>query len=233
MTEGYASPELLVETGWLAEHLHDPGLRIVDADTPQSYARAHIPGAVGHEGENINLKTAPGEVFLMGPEQFAETAGRMGIGDETTVVAYDSHMGLQSARLWWSLNYYGHTKVRLLNGGWHKWIAEGRPVSMAKTGPEPARFTPRMNEAISTDCALLQSVIGRHDVAILDVRNRDEYTGENGRGNQRRGHLPGAVHIEWTDFVTDHDHKVFKPASELREMLAVQGVTPDKKVFVY
>ena len=124
---------MLVETGWLAEHLDDPGLRIVDADFPHSYARAHIPGAVGQLADNINLKTASGEVFLMGPEQFAETMGRMGIGDDTLVVAYDGHMGLQAARLWWCLNYYGHTNVPAANGGWHKWLAEGRPVTMART----------------------------------------------------------------------------------------------------
>jgi thiosulfate/3-mercaptopyruvate sulfurtransferase len=95
------------------------------------------------------------------------------------------------------------------------------------------RFTPRLNEDVHTGCALLQSAIGRADSAILDVRTDAEWTGANGRGNARRGRIPGAVHVEWVNFVTDDGRKVFKPAAELREMLRAQGVTPDKNVFIY
>jgi thiosulfate/3-mercaptopyruvate sulfurtransferase len=86
---------------------------------------------------------------------------------------------------------------------------------------------------IHTDCALLLAAVGREDAALLDVRNRSEYTGENARGNQRRGHLPGAVHLEWTDFMEADAARRFKPAGELREMLRKKGVTPDKNVYVY
>src|SRR5438105_4763866 len=99
---------MLVETGWLAEHLDDPNLRIVDADYPAAYGRAHIPGAVGHASSNVYLKTKEGDTFLMEPDQFAETMAKMGIGDETAVVAYDGHMSLYAARFWWALTRYGH-----------------------------------------------------------------------------------------------------------------------------
>lgn len=234
MTTGsYARPDMLVETDWLAGHLDDPDLRIVDADHPHSYARAHVPGAVGHLSDNVYLKAATGEPFVMGPELYAETMGRMGIGEDTTVVVYDAQRSLYAARFWWTLAYYGHTKARVLNGGWDKWLLEGRPVTMEVPSVRPTRFTPRVNPEVHTDCALLQSAVGREDVALLDVRNVSEYTGENARGNQRRGHLPGAVHLEWTDFMTADERKVFKPAGELREMLAKEGVTPDKNVYVY
>jgi thiosulfate/3-mercaptopyruvate sulfurtransferase len=124
----------------------------------------------------------------------------------------------------------------VLNGGWHKWLAERRPATMAvpEIPPTPVtRFTPRLNEDINTDCALLQSAIGRADSAILDVRTDAEWTGASDRGNARRGRIPGAVHVEWVNFVTDDDRKVFKPAAELRELLRAQGVTPDKNVFIY
>jgi thiosulfate/3-mercaptopyruvate sulfurtransferase len=127
MAAGDARPDLLVETEWLAEHLGDPGLRLVDADAPEAYARAHIPGAVGHPDANIFLKTARGETFLMGPERYAAAMGQLGIGDDTAVVVYDGHASLHAARLWWTLVYYGHPNVRVLNGGWHKWLLEGRP----------------------------------------------------------------------------------------------------------
>src|SRR5436305_14433460 len=193
MPEGYAHPELLVATDWLAAHLDDPNLRIVDADYPASYARAHIPGAVGHLGDNIYLKTANGETFLMGPEQFAETMAKMGIGDETLVVAYDSHQSLYAARFWWALQYYGHTNAKVLNGGWHKWLLEGRPATMAASKIDAARytFTPRVDDSVVTSCELMKSAVRRDDSALLDVRTDGEWTGELERGNKRRGHVPG------------------------------------------
>jgi len=233
MTENYPHGEMLVETEWLAEHLNDPGLRIVDADYPQSYARAHLPGAVGHLSPNIYLKTADGETFLMEPERFAETMSRMGIGDDTAVVVYDSHQSLYAARFWWALRYHGHREVRVLNGGWHKWLLEGRPATMSTTKVATASFTPKLNPDIHTDCELMRGALGADDTAILDVRTDAEWSGASDRGNKRRGHVPGAVHLEWLNFVTDDERKVFKPAAELREMLRAVGVTPDKNVFVY
>src|SRR6476646_7749362 len=131
MAEGYAHPDLLVETDWLAEHLDDPNVRVIDADYPLAYGRAHIPGAVGQLSENVYLKTKPGETFLMGSEQFAETMSKMGIGDDTLVVAYDGNRGLLAARFWWALQRYGHPNAKLLNGGANKWIAEGRKLTTA------------------------------------------------------------------------------------------------------
>lgn len=225
---------MLVETDWLASRLDDPKLRIVDADYPQSYARAHIPGAVGHVDPNIYMKTADGETFIAAPDAFAERMARMGIGDDTDVVVYDSHQSLYAARFWWALLYHGHEKVRLLNGGWHKWLVEGRPATMKPNRPGRAQFTPRINSDVHADCPLVQGAIGRNDAVILDVRTDEEWAGTNSRGNKRSGHVPGAVHIEWTKFIDDDDdRKVFRLAGELREMLRAQGITPDKNVHVY
>lgn len=232
MADGYAHPEMLVETDWLAAHLDDPDLRIVDADYPASYARAHIPGAVGQPSQNIYLKTADGETFIMGPEPFAQTMATMGIGDDTSVVVYDSHSSLYAARFWWALHYYGHTSVRVLNGGWHTWLAEGRSATMSIVKPPATMFTPRENAEVVATCELVQGAIGRADTVLLDVRTDAEYAGTNDRGNKRRGHVPGAVHLEWTSFMTEDTH-VFKPAAELREMLRARGVTPDKNVYTY
>jgi thiosulfate/3-mercaptopyruvate sulfurtransferase len=233
VAEQYPRGELLVETEWLAEHLSDPGLRIVDADYPPSYARAHLPGAVGQLSQNIYLKTADGETFLMEPDAFAETMGKMGIGDDTSVVVYDSHQSLYAARFWWALQYHGHRDVRVLNGGWHKWLLEGRPATMTVPKVDRATFTPKLNPDLHTDCELMREAVGRADAAILDVRSDGEWSGANDRGNRRRGHVPGAAHIEWLNFVTDDERKVFKPAAELAEMLRAAGVTPDKNVYVY
>jgi thiosulfate/3-mercaptopyruvate sulfurtransferase len=233
--EGYANPELLVETDWLAEHLDDPNLRVVDADLPPAYGRAHIPGAVGHVSDNVYLKIKSGETFLMGPEQFAETMSRMGIGDDTLVVSYDGNMSLHAARFWWALTHYGYRKGRVLNGGIHKWIAEGRPVTTAQPRVDASAytFTTHVDDSVLATCDLVQAAVGRGDTVLLDVRSEGEWTGANDRGNKRRGHAPGAVHLEWTNFVTADETRVFKPAAELREMLRAKGITPDKNVFTY
>ncbi len=233
MTESYADPELLVETEWLAAHMSDPGLRIIDADYPESFARAHIPGAVSQISRNIYLKTADGDTFIMGPDQFAATMSRMGIGDDNLVVVYDSHSSLYATRFWWALNFYGHANVKVLNGGWHKWLLEGRPVTMTVPSVTPATFTPRQDDSIHASCERLVATVGRDDAVILDTRTDGEWLGKNDRGNKRKGHVPGAVHLEWVNFVTDDDSHVFKPAQELRSMLVAAGVRSDRDVITY
>jgi thiosulfate/3-mercaptopyruvate sulfurtransferase len=233
MAEDYGRPGMLVETDWLAAHLDDPTLRVVDADYPLAYGRAHIPGAVGHPSDNVYLKTATGQTHVMGPEQAAETLARMGIGDDTSVVVYDGTRSLLAARFWWVLTYYGHRDVRVLNGGFHKWLAEGRPATMARPTVAPATFTPRLDPEVLGTCELMKGEVGQDDAVFLDVRSDGEYQGTNTRGNKRAGHVPGAVHLEWTSFVTDDQTHVFKPAAELREMLRARGVSPDKRVYAY
>jgi thiosulfate/3-mercaptopyruvate sulfurtransferase len=104
---------------------------------------------------------------------------------------------------------------------------------MKPNRPPRATFTPQMNPDVHADCPLVQSAVGRDDSVILDVRTDEEWSGANTRGNKRAGHVPGAVHLEWTSFIADDEQKVFKPAAELREMLRAKGVTPDKNVYVY
>jgi thiosulfate/3-mercaptopyruvate sulfurtransferase len=171
----------------------------------------------------------------MGPEQFADTMAKMGIGDDTLVVTYDGSRSLLATRFWWALNYYGHASAKVLNGGAHKWIAEGRALTMVapKLDTGTTTFTPRADESALATCELVRDGVGREDTVLLDVRTEGEFTGANDRGNKRRGHVPGAVHLEWTNFVTDDERKVFKPAAELRGMLRAGGVTPDKNVYTY
>src|SRR5438105_1696775 len=104
-SNSYAHPELLAEPDWLAAHLHDPNVRVVDCATLEAYRRAHIPGAVGLP-VHIYIKDPADETFVMPPEQYAELMSKLGIGDDTTVVSYDDNNSLVSTRFWWVLNYY-------------------------------------------------------------------------------------------------------------------------------
>ena len=230
--EGFARPELLVDAAWVAEHLDDPNVVVVDGDVEAGYLRGHIPGAV-LVPDNYAKDPDTGRVHILSPEKFAAFCQNLGIGDDTLVVVYDNNQSLYSGRLWWCLNYYGHTNVKVLDGGWRTWVSEGRPVSFDRVTPKSgATFTPRTDESIMVKVDELKAACSLEDAVIWDVRSDGEYTGANDRGNKRAGHVPGAVHLEWFNVMERDSHK-FKPAAEIRQMLNDKGITPDKAVFAY
>jgi thiosulfate/3-mercaptopyruvate sulfurtransferase len=227
---GYARPELLAETDWLAQHLNDPGIRIVDMRSEGAYQKGHIPGAV-HLGWK-SLKDADNEVYVIPPEKFAGLMGQLGIGNDTTVVAYDDQGGLGPARLWWVLDYYGHRAAKVLNGGWNKWVKEKHPVTGEVPTPHPTQFSVQME---AQKICLVEELLGemkRSNVVIVDARSPAEYSGFDVRA-KRGGHIPGTVNIDWVRNVTNNDLKTFKPAAELRKMYEAAGVTPDKEIIVH
>lgn len=237
-TQGYANPDLLVETDWLAERLDDPNIRIVDCDPMDVYRRAHIRNAVGipvhHYIKQVEYESDMRKYPLVAPpDRMKEVMESMGIGDDNLIIVYDSNGSLWASRLWWALNYYGHTNVKVLNGGWKKWFDEGRPVEDANPTIAPAKFTPRLNDDVMCTLDFGVANVGNSDVVFLDVRSDGEWDGTNARGNKRAGRIPDSVHLEWLHFVTDDKFKTIKPASELRAMLEAVGATPDKDVVTY
>jgi thiosulfate/3-mercaptopyruvate sulfurtransferase len=228
----FAHPELLAESEWLADHLDDPSVRIVDCDEFPAYQRLHIRGAVGLRVHHY-LKGADG-TNLMGPEEFARTMSAHGIGSEQTVVAYDAMGGVYAARLWWALDYYGHSDCKVLNGGFEKWFEEGRPLSREQPHIEPARF--EVKPGSDTLCGIedVRAAIDRKDTIIWDVRSRGEHTGEDPRENKHGGHIPGAVHLEWLDLTAPPARSGrLLPPDEMRRKLAEAGITPEKRVLVH
>src|SRR6476619_6013622 len=129
----YAHPEQLVETDWVAAHAADASVRIVDM-RQTGYADGHVPGAVYVSPVAIRDAKAP-PTFLPTPAALEEMMAKLGIGDDTRVVVYDERGGIYAARLWWILNYFGHSNVALVNGGWIKWTAEHGPVSQDAAPP--------------------------------------------------------------------------------------------------
>lgn len=228
VTQEYAHPDMLADTDWLFAHLDDPTIRIVDTEPREVYRRAHIRGAVGYSGSQY-LKD---QGVVLGPDQFAALMADLGVSDDTLIVAYDAASGLFATRLWWALNYYGHPHVKVLNGGWDTWFAEGRPISNTPVQPSKGSFTPRIQEEWIARADYVRESIGRADRVLLDVRSDSEWTGANAMGTKRGGRIPGAVHLEWNDTV-DSTTKQFKPAAMLREMFQQRGVTPDKAVTTY
>ena len=229
---GYAAPEFLAETGWLAEHLNDENIRIVDTDVVAAYQRGHVPGAA-MVPDNYQKDPETGRVHILPPEKFAEVMGRLGIGDDTVVVTYDNSRSLYAGRLWWALQYHGHRKVKVLNGGWRKWVGEGREVSLEPPAtPKRVRFTPRPDPSVIATTEQLIADYSKPGVAVWDVRSGEEYTGENSRHNRRPGHIPGAIHLEWLEMIDEGTH-CFKPADEMRRILVAKGITPEKEVVAH
>ncbi len=228
---GQPNEPMLVEVDWLRDRLGDPNLRIVDCDPPDAYRRAHVRGAVGVEDNWF--KDSDDRRYVMKPEQFAATMSALGIGDETEVLAYDGAGNHYASRLWWCLRYYGHRRVRLLNGGWQQWLGQGLPISIEPRTPNAARFTPRADESVRASAAHVLGAIGRNDTVILDVRSEEEWLGKNDRGNKRAGHIPGAVHLEWLNNVTADELQRLKSPDELLAMYEAAGVTPDKEIVVH
>ena len=229
---GFAHPEYLIEPAELQANLAAPGLVIIDLDAPAGYQRGHIPGAV-HLPDNYERNPATGWVNTLPPDQFAAVCRSLGIGDATPVVAYDNNMSLYAARFWWTLNYYGHRNIRVLNGGWRAWVSAG-PVSFEPppaVAAEPV-FTPQIAPSLLVGLDAVKAGCGLDDTVIWDTRTAGEYSGQVNRGNQRVGHIAGAVHLDWLDLMERETHR-FKPAAELRRILDDRGITPDKAVFAY
>ena len=230
--EGYEFPEFLADTEWLAGHLDDGNIRIVDTDVVAAYQRGHIPGAV-LVPDNYEKDPDTNAVHILPPQKFAEMMESLGIGDDVIVVAYDNSRSLYAGRLWWALSYYGHQNVKVLNGGWRKWISEGRRISLDQS---PARmgvqFTPRPDASLIATTEQLQESYSKSDVAVWDVRTMVEYTGENTRRNRRSGHIPGAIHLEWLEMMDEKTH-TFKSPDEMRRILESKGITRDREVVTH
>ena len=154
----------------------------------------------------------------------------LGIGDDTLVITYDNNQSLWAARLWWALNYYGHTKAKFLDGGWRKWVNEKRPVSFqrpqTKTG---VKFNAKPDPSLIIDGDQLKEEYNKPGVVVWDTRSRGEYTGEESRGNKRSGHIPGAAYMEWLDLHDSETH-VLKSPAELQRILDEKGITKDKLI---
>jgi thiosulfate/3-mercaptopyruvate sulfurtransferase len=227
---GYARPELLAETEWLAQHLNDSSLRLVDMRSEEAYRKGHLPGAVHVAWEA--LKDTDDELHVIPPEPFAALMAKLGIGNETTVVGYDDQGGLGPVRLWWVLDYYGHTAAKVVNGGWNKWLKEKRPITAEVPAPPPVEFAARVDPSKICLVPELVAEMNNPNVVIVDARSPTEYNGLDVRA-KRGGHVPGAVNVDWTRNVTNDAIKAFKPAAELLKMYEAAGVTKDKHIITH
>jgi thiosulfate/3-mercaptopyruvate sulfurtransferase len=235
----------LVTTGWLAAHIEDDNLRVVDIRgyvdktdlgegrqkaeylaAREEYDEAHIPGAVYVDWtSDITDPDDPVSVQIAPPERFAGTMRSLGIGDDTHVVVYDHAGGQFATRLWWALTYYGHDMVSVLDGGWSKWITEGRPTTDEVPEPEPAVFTPEPQSGWRMES---EDLLAAGEAHVLDARDEGQYTGAVARGEGRAGRVPGAAHLH-SDSLFDPESGTFLPDEELVRRLREAGVSEDRE----
>ena len=225
----------LVTPDWLQGRLGDPGVRVLETSTSrQLYDEAHIPGALWVEPHADLLRNGDeSSGYVLTAPQFAALMGRLGIAPETTIVWYGDRNSAYAIRGFWTTDYYQHPGgYHVLEGGRERWVAEGRPLTAEMTEVTSASYAePRwIDESNQATWSSVRDAIGHDGKVVLDVRGRDEYDGTNVRA-ARGGHVPGAVHLEWTDAMDGAN--LLKPVEELRRMYESRGVTPDKEVIAH
>ncbi len=241
---------MLVTTDWLADHLDDPDVRVVDMrgyvvtrpvgpgvdeaeyrGAREEYLAGHIPGAVYVDWtRDIIDPDDPVPVQIAPPDRFAEAMAERGIGDATHVIAVDHAGGQYATRLWWALDYYGHDRVSVLDGGWNRWLDEGRPSESGEVSVPRATFTPRPRPDRRLTAEQLRAILGECRAATgssSTPATRGQFTGARRRG-PRGGRIPGAIHVPRELFFAPGGG--FLPLDEIRRRVEEHGVHPGRVV---
>lgn len=238
--------DVLVSTQWLAEHLDDPAIRIIDCrfafdqDMEQAYRESHIPGAVYLSwSRDLTDPDHSVEGMIAPPERVAAKMEQLGIGDDTIVVGYDHEGGHFAARLWLVLARYGHgSQVHILDGGWTAWTQENRATSSDETVLSDAgstRFTIDPNQerpGLIADWNEVLSATSSEGPILLDVRRWSEFTGEEVRA-ARGGRIPNATWLFWQDSLDWTSDRRFKSLDEIATLARKVGITPETPVITY
>ncbi len=235
----YARPDVLVETDWVAEHLNDPNIRLVESNEDVLlYDLGHIPGAVKIDW--VSDLNDPLVRDYLDKERFEALMSQKGISNDTTVVFYGDKNNWWATYAFWVFQLFGHTNAKIMNGGRKKWIDEGRELSTEVPQYPPTQYTAkeRSDSEIRAFRDEVLQALKRDDVALVDVRSNDEYTGKKlhmpeypQEGALRGGHIPRAQNIPWATAV--REDSTFKSREELEQIYGTKGITPDKDVIAY
>jgi thiosulfate/3-mercaptopyruvate sulfurtransferase len=203
---------------------------VIDLRPPEDFAAGHIPGAVHLDLWGVSLidtDPAPLKAFMWMIDHLFNLRG---VDASMPVVVYDEQSGVRAARAFWFLEYFGHPRAQVLDGGFGAWVRAGLPVTREAAAPPKSSWTGTPQEHTIATWRDVRQRLGTPGVVILDTRSDGEYDGTTVRA-KRGGAIPGAVHVEWTRNLGPDG--AYKPAAELRAMYEGVGVTPDKEVVTY
>jgi thiosulfate/3-mercaptopyruvate sulfurtransferase len=235
-----ATDDPLVSTEWLAAHLDDPGVKVIDATFKlpgvlplpvDDYLAAHIPGAVFFDVDAVSDHNNPLPHMYPDAAQFARDVAALGISTGDTVVAYDSGSWVAAPRAWWMFLSFGYPNVKVLNGGLKKWVGEGRATQSGKVTPKPGQFTARLDPSYIRSRQQIQANIETRAEQLVDARPRGRFEGTapEPRPESRSGHIPGSRNVPYAELF-DAATGVMKSLDELRKAFAGGGVDLTKPI---
>jgi thiosulfate/3-mercaptopyruvate sulfurtransferase len=230
----------LVSTDWLAAHLSDANVKVVDASykmpgiappAKDDYLKAHIPGAVFFDVDAVSDHTNPLPHMFPSAEQFGRDVGALGIGNGDVVVVYDAGGWIAGPRAWWMFLSYGHTNVRVLNGGLKKWRAEGRPVESGAVTPKSATFKAAFDARRVRSMQQMIANIASETEQVIDARASDRFEARvaEPRPGLRPGHIPGSRNLPYNNLF-DPATGAMRPLDELRAAFSGAGVKLDAPI---
>lgn len=218
-----ALPGPLVSTDWLAEHLTDPDVKILDCtwlhessnmDGRTQYRGRHLPGSVHFDIDAVADKSTPLPHMLPPAAEFAKKVGLLGIGDGDTVIVYDRMCGgAAAARVWWMFRIFGYDRVAMLDGGYGKWTKEKHPTDMSPVRPEPKSFTAALNPALVRDMGQMVANLSARTEQVIDARGPAKFAGSQDDvfPVKKKGHIPGAINLPWGDLVVEETGALVTP----------------------
>jgi len=238
----YAHPESLVTTEWLAAHLSDPAVAIIDASwhmpatgrkARAEFEEAHIPGARYFDIDEIADKSSDLPHMAPNVMAFGTKVGALGISNDQQVICYDANAGAGAAmRAWWMFRLFGHDRVAVLNGGFGKWKAEGRPVESGAPTITPARFGARPKPALVRTLAQIKTNVASQQEQLVDVRSAGRFNGTEPepRAGLRGGHVPGSLNLPFPLLLDPAHGNVVRPAEELVKAFDAAKVDRSKPI---
>lgn len=224
---------MLLDPAELADRLGTPGLRVIDLSPGEVFAEHHAPGANHLPYGEVTTSRPPVGGLVPEHDHLEKLFGRLGIDADTHVVAMDAEGGGAAGRLIWTLELLGHRRYSLVDGGLRAWVEEGYPIERGPgTMPEARTFEAQTRPDVSADARFILDGLGRGDLAFLDARSQDEYTGRVARA-ARSGRIPGAIHFEWTQGMARERSMRMREPEILRDELASLGLSPDQDIVTY
>ena len=231
----YPNPEALVSTNWLAEHLKDPGLRILDCtwhhvstnlDGRTQYRGRHLPGSVHFDIDHVADKSNPLPHMLPTQADFAKKVGLLGIASGDQIIVYDRHCGgSAAARAWWMFRVFGHDNVAMLDGGYGKWTKEKLPTDMTPVRPEPQSFTATFSPTLVRTLSEMRDNLASGAEQVIDARGPGKFDGtqEDLYPTKKLGHIPNAINIPWGDLI-EPESGAFIPAEAIEARFKAAGI---------